>query len=165
MFCVKGPNQHQQHSAGIDCPFEGALQHHHIEKVMGDVHHKHSLLEQCHKRRESMVRVIKSPYLNTPQLLDVGKSKVHLLVRNVFHAKARQDPLAGRLKFYLENWETQTSFQDGPPQLARMNQEERLQINSKIKEMLNKGAIQQVKSEPKEFLSNFFLVNKKDGGH
>ena len=31
--------------------------------------------------------------------------------------------------------------------------------------MLRKGAIQQVKSEPGEFLSNLFLVNKKGGGH
>ena len=60
---------------------------------------------------------------------------------------------------------SQTPFQFGPPQLARVNQEERLQINSEIKEMLRKGAIQQVKSEPGEFLSNLFLVNKKDGGH
>ena len=28
--------------------------------------------------------------------------------------------------------------------------------------MLRKGAIQQVKSEPGKFLSNLFLVNKKD---
>ena len=31
--------------------------------------------------------------------------------------------------------------------------------------MLRKAAIQQVKTEPGEFLSNLFLVNKKDGGH
>ena len=60
---------------------------------------------------------------------------------------------------------SQTPFQYGPPQLARVNQEERLQINSEIKEMLRKGAFQQVKSEPGEFLSNLFLVNKKDGDH
>ena len=60
---------------------------------------------------------------------------------------------------------SKTPFQFGTPQLARVNQEERLQINSEIKEMLRKGAIQQVKSEPGEFLSNLFLVNKKAGGH
>ena len=60
---------------------------------------------------------------------------------------------------------SQTPFQFGPPQLARVNQEERLQINSEIKEMLRKGAIQQVKPEPGKFLSNLFLVSKKDGGH
>ena len=45
-----------------------------------------------------------------------------------------------------------------------MNQEERLQINLEIKEMLRKGAIEQVESEPGDFLSDLFLVNKKDGG-
>ena len=164
-------------------PFEGALQHHHMEEVVEGVHHKHSSLEQCHKHRGSMVRVIKSTYLNTPQLLDVDRSKVYLLVRNLFYVKARQAPLAGRLKFYSENWEkltqdvnilsivhgfkipfSQTPFQFGPPRLARVNQEERLQINSKIKEELKKGAIPKVKSEPGKFLSNLFLVNK-DGGY
>ena len=178
------PNRHQQHSTRIDRPFEGALQHHHMEEVVEGVHHKHSSLEQCHKHRGSMVRVIKSPYLNTPQLLDVDRSKVHPLVRNLFHIKERQAPLAGRLKFYSENWEkltqdvnilsivqgfkipfSQTPFQYSPPQLSRVNQEERLQINLEIKEMFKKGAIQQVKSEPGEFLSKLFLVNKKNGGH
>ena len=52
-----------------------------------------------------------------------------------------------------------------PPQLAKVNGEERLQINSEIKKMLRKGAVQHVKSEPGGFLSNLLLVNKKDGGH
>ena len=59
---------------------------------------------------------------------------------------------------------SQTPFQFGPPQLARVNQEEKLQINSEIKEMLRNGAIQQVKSGHEELLSNLFLVNKKDRG-
>ena len=99
-----------------------------------------------------MVSVTKSPYLNTPQLLDVDRSKVHSLDRNIFPVKARKAALAGRLKFYLENWDkltqdvnilfiaqgfkipfSQTPFQYGPPQLARMKREERLQINSGIK--------------------------------
>ena len=155
-----------------------------MEEVVEGVHHKHSSLKQCHAHRGSTVRVIKSPYLNTPKLLDVDRSKVHPLVRNLFHIKERQAPLAGRLTSYLRNWEkltqnvnilsivqgfkilfSQTPFQFGPPQLAMVNQDERLQINSEIKEMLNKGAIQQVKSKPGEFLSNLFLVNEKDGGH
>ena len=44
-------------------------------------------LEQFHNHRGNMVRVIKSPYLNTPQLLDVDRSQVHPLVRNLFHVK------------------------------------------------------------------------------
>ena len=60
---------------------------------------------------------------------------------------------------------SQTPFQYGAPQLARVNQKERLQMNSKIKEMLRKGAIQMVKSEPGEFPSKLLLVNKKNGCH
>ena len=182
-LCVKRPNRHQQHSAETDRPFEGAFEHH-MEEVVEGVHHKHSLLDQYHKHKDSMVRVIKSPYLNNPQFLHVDKSKVHHLVRNLFQVKVRQAPLAGRLKFHSENWGkltqnvnilsivqsfkipfSQTPFQYGPSQSARANQEERLQINSEIKEILRKGAIQQLRSEPEEFLSNLFLVNKKDGGH
>ena len=55
-----------------------------------------------------MVRVIKSPFLNTPQHLDVDRSKVHPLVKNLFHVKVRQAPLAERLKFYSENLEKLT---------------------------------------------------------
>ena len=183
-LCVKRPNRPLQHSAGINRPFEGALQHHHMEQVVECVHLKHSPLQQCFKHRESMVRVIKSPYLNTPQLLDLDRSKVRLFVRNLFHVKARQALVDGRVKFYSENWGkltqdvnilvivqgfkisfSQTPFPFDPPPLAKVNQEERLQINSEIKKMLRKGTIQQVISESGEFLSNLFLVNKKDGGH
>ena len=181
---MKKPTRHQHHLAGIDHPFERTLQHHHMEEEVECVHHRHTSLEQCHKCKGSMVRVKKSPYLNTPQLLDVDGSKVGPLVRNFLHVKATPAPMAGRLNFYSENWEkltqdvnilsivhsfkipfSQSPFQYGPPHLARVNHKESLQINSEIKKMLRKGAIQQVKSEPGEFLSNLFLVNKKAGGH
>ena len=132
-------------STGIDCPFERALQHHHMEEKKIIYQRRYSLLEHCHKHRGSMIRVIKSPYLNTPQLLDVDNSKVHP-IRNLFHVKARQPPVAGRLKLFWEKWGkltqdvnilstvqdfripfSQTPFQYGPTQLARVNQAERLQ--------------------------------------
>ena len=69
-FYLKRRKRYRQHSARIDCPFEGSLQHHHRVNVMEGVQHKHFLLEQCHKHKGSTVIVIKSPYLNTPQLLD-----------------------------------------------------------------------------------------------
>ena len=72
-------------------------------------------------------------------------SKVHPLVTKLSHVKTRQAPMAGRLKFYSENWEiltqdvnilsivqgfkipfSQTTFQSVSSQLARENQEERL---------------------------------------
>ena len=62
------------------------------------------------------------------------KVKSTSLVRNLFYVKARQAPLAGRVKFYSKNWEkltqyvnilsitqgskipfSQTPFQYGPP--------------------------------------------------
>ena len=124
-----------------------------MEEVVEGVHHKHSSLEQCHKHKGSMVRVIKSPYLNTVQLLDINRSKVHPLVRNLSNIKVKQAPLAGGLKFYSENGkkltqemnilsivqgfkipfsQTISPFQYDPPQFTKVNQEERLQINSEI---------------------------------
>ena len=55
-----------------------------------------------HKHKDSMVRAIKSPFLNTPQQLGVDNSKVHPWVRNLFQVIMRQAPLTGRLKFYSE---------------------------------------------------------------
>ena len=94
-FCVKRPNQPQKHSTSIELPFEGPSRRGNGGRA-------------CHKHKESMVRVIKSPYHSNPQLLDVNRSKLHPLVRNLFHAKVRQAPLTGRLKFYSENWEKLT---------------------------------------------------------
>ena len=111
-----------------------------------------------------MVRVIKSHYLNTPQLLDVDRSKVHIL-SETFSMSKRDRLHCQEIYNFIQKILTQTPFRSGPPQLARVNQEERLQINLEINEMLRKGAIQQVESEPGDFLSNLFLVNKKDGGH
>ena len=106
-----------------------------------------------------MVRKIKSPYLNIPQILDVDRSKVQPLVRNLFHFKVRQAPQAIRLKFHLKNWEKLTQDLN----ILSVAQSFKIpfsQINSKIKVILRTGAIQQVKSEPGEFLSNLFFVNK-----
>ena len=173
------PNRHQQHSARIDRLFEGALQHHHIEEAVEDVHHKHSSLEQCQKQRGNMIRVIKSPYLNTPQLLDVDRSKVHPLVRNLFHMKERQAPLAGRLKFYSENWEKltqdvsilsivqgfkiafpQTPFQFGPPQLARVKGYKRYKFR-------NNGNVEKRCNSTGEIrtweISEQFVLSKQEG--
>ena len=45
-----------------------------------------------------------------------------------------------------------------------LNQEESKLVNEKLKEMLLKGAIQLVSPCKNQYLSNFFLVSKKDGG-
>ena len=87
-----------------------------------------------------MVRVIKSHYVSNPKRLDIDSPKVYRFVRNLFHVKARQAPLAGILKFYSENWEkltqdvnlssivqvfkipfSETPVQYIPPHLARVS--------------------------------------------
>ena len=153
-----------------------------MEELVENVHHKYSSSEQFQKHKDSMIRIITAPCLNFPQLLDENRFKVHPSVTKCFSIKERHAPLAERLNFFSEIWEqltqdlnilsqsfkilfSQTPFQYGPPQLARVNQEERLQITSETKEMLRKDTIQQVKAEPGEFLSNSFAVHKKDGLH
>ena len=125
-----------------------------------------------------------TPYFNIPVLVNVEILKIHLLVKNLFDTKVQHAPLTGRLKFRFRNWEkltqdgnilsivqgskipfSRTPFQHTLPQTTRVNQEERLLINSEIQEMLRKGAIQQVQPEPRQFLSNLFLMDKKDRGH
>ena len=157
-------------STEIDCPFEGALQHHHMEEKKIIYQRRYSLLEHCHQHRGSIIRVIKSPYLNTVQLLDVDNSKVHP-IRNLFHVKARQPPLAGRLKLFLRKMGKTNSrceyfvhcagFQNSllPNSISVWSYpiskgEPSGKVTSNFEEMLKKGAIQQLKSEPGEFLSN-----------
>ena len=144
------------------------------------MHHKHSSLEQCHKQRQHGksnkntlpqhsttfgCRLVKSSSFGqkpVPCQRGTGSSgrKTEIVFRKLGKINSRCFVHCTGFKIPF----SQTPFQF-PPQLARVNQEERLQINSEIKEMLRKGAIQQVKSEPGEFLSNLFLVNKKVGGH
>ena len=146
---------------------------------------RHSLSKHRHKHHfPNKVSIQLAPCFNTPQLLDVDLKEVHPLIRNLLDSKIKQAPLAGRLRFYLKNWEKLTQdpnilaivqgynipfseepFQEVLPTTPRVNQEERILIESEVQEMLKKGAIQQVQSVKGEYLSNLFLVSKKDGGN
>ena len=53
--------------------FQRYLQHH-MKEVVEGMHNKHSSLDQCHKHKDNIVRVIKSPFLSIPELLDVGST-------------------------------------------------------------------------------------------
>lgn len=91
--------------------------------------------------------------------------------------------IAGRLKFHLENWSKITSdqvilkniqridinFLKVPVQLSShnmmvVNNQEKILIDQEVQEMLSKGVIVQVPPCKNQFLSNLFLVHKKDGG-
>ena len=110
---------------------------------------------------------------------------VHPLVKSLFSEKVIPNmPLAGRLKHFSHAWEKITQdreilsivegyeipflrlpIQDKLPRQAQMSKESESLVEQEILEMLVKGAIQKVQHCPGEFLSNMFLVGKKDGGN
>ena len=109
---------------------------------------------------------------------------VHPLIKRLFSSnKVPNIPIAGRLKHFSKAWKKLTRDQsildlvDGyvipfqrkpfqskiPFQLATSREQQKL-LDKEVKEMLKKGAIRQVSTVKGEFLSNLFLVKKKDGG-
>ena len=121
-----------------------------------------------------------------PQIVpSVNMGSVHPLVKKLFSkVKIPQVPLAGRLKCFKKSWEILTKdpkileiiegycipllekpVQRELPNVIKMNQEQHELVNKEIKAMLEKGAISKVNHVEGEFLSNVFLVGKKDGGN
>ena len=107
---------------------------------------------------------------------------VHLLVLNLFpKGETGNLALARRLQYFLENWKIVTNdskilewvsglkyFQEEPFQervlhQAQVSMQESKLITQEVEAMLRKGAIHLVHSKS-QFLSNLFLVPKKDGG-
>ena len=93
-------------------------------------------------------------------------------------------PLAGRLTYFVQSWEKLTSdqnvlslvkgyeipilvepFQEKSLHQIKMSSAEKQLVDSEIEEMLKKGAILKVDPVNGQFLSNLFLVDKKDGRH
>ena len=139
------------------------------------MHHKYSLLEQCQKHRVFFVRTMpkaqrkhgQSNKITLPQHSSTSRSrqvKNTSFGQKTFSCQSESGSSDRKTKINAESWEkltqdlkilsivhgfkipfSQTRFQYVPPQLARMNQEERLKTNSEIKDIFSKGAIQQVK--------------------
>ena len=55
-------------------------------------------------------------------------------------------------------------FQQKIPNFTRMNKKQIALVNLELKEMLRKGAVKRTQPAQREFLSNLFLVGKKDRG-
>ena len=91
--------------------------------------------------------------------------------------------LAGRVAYFLPNWEvltqdqwvlqtvadyhlqlTEAPTQASVPQQTKCSQESKSQINSELQELLSKGAVVETQVSPRNFVSSIFLVEKKDGG-
>ena len=110
---------------------------------------------------------------------------VHPIIKGLFPIQIiREVPLAGRLQYFVNNWQILTKnpdilelvsglrlsfieepIQNKPPHQAEMNMEQSALIDKEIDAMLRKGAIQKVRSQRDQFLSNLFLVEKKEGGN
>ena len=103
---------------------------------------------------------------------------MHPLVLNLFSKKEiRNFPLAGRLQYFLDNWEILTNdpkilecvsrlkidfqeepFQERVPHQAQISMQESELINQVVEAMLRKRAIHLAHSKDSQFLSNLFLV-------
>ena len=94
------------------------------------------------------------------------------------------DPLAVRLSLFYSNWKKLTQdpnilniiqgfkipflekpYQTKLPNPQVLNHEHSNLVREKVKEMLLKGEIQKVTQCRNQYISNIFLISKKDGGN
>ena len=122
--------------------------------------------------------------LNPEKPIQWESRKVHPLIKRLFLSISISDtPLAGRLKHFVGSWMKITQdpkildivkgykipfhskpFQSKIPFHPIVSREGEELVKLEVKEMLKKGAIRKVQPSKGEFVSNLFLVKKKDGG-
>ena len=121
-----------------------------------------------------------------PQLIPLGElSSAHQLVKKLFcNLKIPAVPLAGRLVHFLGSWEKLTKDQNilqilkgyrilflcrpkqkREPKEINFSMQEKETISLEVENLLKKGAVEQVCPQKDQFLSNIFIVKKKDGGN
>ena len=123
-----------------------------------------------------------------PKLPELRGANIYPLVnssiKKLFSYPTQSYKIAGRLKHFQANWRKKTSDQEvlqtvsgctvelfetphqvKPPQAHKFSTPEKELIEKEIKELEEKGAIKQVSQVQNQFLSNLFLVKKKDGGN
>ena len=145
-------------------------------------------------RTTKVVRKVSKVKLNAPSLnkteipylvSHVELTRVHPVVKYFFSEKRILEvPLARRLKHFLSSWKTLAKdqnilsivegykipfntvpHQEKVPGNIHMSPAHQ-SLDMEISEILKKGAISLVQNhQEKGFLSNLFLVGKKDGGH
>ena len=141
---------------------------------------------QQHKVNTSLENLKEVHFTNNSKLVPLtSMTLIHPEVRKLF---AEEIPnvlgLAGRLSQFVKQWKkitcnqeilskvkgyqipfTNLPVQEKPPNTIKMSEQQSLLVDQKISELLEKGAIQRAEATQEEFLSNLFLVGKKDGGH
>lgn len=129
---------------------------------------------------------LKAPQFKEPALLKIMDREelthVHPVVKHLLSGQVIPNvPLAGRLKYFLPAWESLTQDQSilkivkgyqipfqnhpyqGKPNPQVVNQSQSKLIEAEVLGLLEKGAISKSSHCEGEFLSNLFLVPKKDG--
>ena len=164
-------------------------QYHHPNHLKGLNRHgnqKGHLVRVSSTKKEISLNITSPlPKTHFPEIVPMHQLKhVHPLILNLFpKGKTGNFPLTGRLQYFLENWEILTNdpkilewvsglkidfqeepFQERVPHQAQMSVQEYELINQEVEEMWRKGAIHLIDSKESQFLSNLFLVPKKDGG-
>ena len=128
-------------------------------------------------------------FLDTSVVIpNVELVNVHPLIKHLFSkemlTKAVDIPPAGSISHFLVNWQKLTlnqdilsvvksyripfikiPFQRKIPNFTKMNKKLITLVDLELKEMLRKGPIMRIQLAQGEFLSNLFLVGKKDGGY
>ena len=122
--------------------------------------------------------------LNPEKTIQWESRKVHRLIKRLFLSISIPDvPLAGRLKHFVGSWTKTTQdpkildivkgyktqfyskpFQSNIPFQPIVSREGEGLVKLEVKEILKKGAIRKVQPSKGEFVSNLFIVKKKDGG-
>ena len=120
----------------------------------------------------------------TPDLLNLSNyQKVHPFVKTLFKETRENFPLAGRLKYFLKNWEkvtnnstilsivkgysidfVETPYQPRTAIKAKLNQVQEKPVPQEVKEMMEKDPIREEIHCKDQFVSHLSLVSKKDGG-
>ena len=124
----------------------------------------------------------------SPVIPNVELANVYPLIKRLFSkdmlTKAVNILPAGRMSHFLVNWQKLTlnqdilsvvkgykipfikiPFQRKIPNFTKMNKKQIALVDLELKEMLRKGAIMRTQPTQGEFLSNLFLMGKKDEGY
>ena len=150
----------------------------------------HFVARETREATKVNFNVPRAPLFNrtkTPYIVPISDLKfVHPVVKQLFVGKDIPNvPLAGRLRHFLASWKLLTRdpvilsviegyqipflcspHQESAPKEIHMSQTEKELVTMEVSEMLEKGAITKVVNQKeKGFLSQLFLVGKKDGGH
>ena len=150
-----------------------------MEQDSADISLRLLRLRKSLKRKEASRKANQLIYPETIPFVQFDK--IHRQIKNLFKSsEVRNISLAERLQHFAKNWEC---FAQNPeilqrvsrlrrqflrkllPNQTKMNKAESALVHQETEAVIRKGAIHLVSSQKGKFVSNLFLVNKKDKGN